>query len=485
MKKNDTFIIEITDMGVNGEGIGHYEGMTFFIKDAVIGDTVLAKAIKVKKNYGYARVEELLTPSADRVTPPCPVCRPCGGCQIQALSYEAQLRFKLQKVRDALLRIGGFSEELLNHVMEPPVGMEGPFRYRNKAQLPVGADLAGNPVMGFYAAHTHAIIPMDDCLLGIEANAPVLAGVKAWMNQYHISHYDEKTQTGLVRHVLIRYGFATGQLMVCLIINARKLPHADEFCSTLAEINGMTSISYNCNTENTNVILGNETVCIWGQPYITDSIPFYDVQEDVFVPTGRTVTYHISPQSFYQVNPVQTARLYSTAAAYAGLTGQECVWDLYCGIGTISLFLAHQAGQVYGVEVVPQAIADARENASLNGITNVQFYVGKAENVEVQPSTMQPQIALPAPDIIIVDPPRKGCDGRCIETMLRVAPQRIVYVSCDPATLARDLKILCDGGYELTRARVFDQFPQTVHVETVTLLTKCRVVDEDVPGTCK
>lgn len=471
MKKNDLFSLEITDMGVGGEGIGKYEGMTFFVKDALIGDTIKARATKLKKNYGYARVEKIIIPSHYRVVPECPLHRQCGGCQIQALSYEEQLAFKKQKVKNNLMRIGGFAEEEVDAVMLPAVGMEYPYRYRNKAQFPVGYDKAGNLVMGFYAARSHQIIPVKDCLLGVKENEPILAAVMQWMSDYQIPAYDENTGKGVVRHILIRYGFTTKEIMVCLIINANKLLQEETLVEALRQIEGMTSISINSNLEKTNVILGKETQCIWGMPYITDYIHLRNTQD--FSLTDTAIAYHISPQSFYQVNPVQTEKLYSTALEFAQLTGKESVWDLYCGIGTISLFLSQKARQVYGVEIVPQAIEDAKNNARLNGITNAQFFVGKAE--EVLPEFYEKSAGdeeMRHPDVIVVDPPRKGCDEQCLSTMLAMKPERIVYVSCDSATLARDLRILVDGGYELKKVQAFDQFAHTTHVETVVLLSK-------------
>ena len=471
MKKNDLFSLKITDMGVDGEGIGKYDGMTFFVKDALIGDEIRARATKLKKHYGYARVEKIITPSPYRVEPQCPLHRCCGGCQIQALSYEEQLAFKENKVRSNLQRIGGFSKEELEQVCLPIVGMEHPFRYRNKAQFPVGLDKEGKLVTGFYAARTHAIIPVEDCLLGVEENKDVLMAVKEWMLLKQIPAYDETTGTGLVRHILIRYGFTTEEVMVCLIINGDRLPEKEALIEQLSVLPGMTSISYNVNTERTNVILGKHTECIWGMPYITDYIHLRNTGD--FSVEDTAIAYHISPQSFYQVNPVQTEKLYSTALEYAGLTGEESVWDLYCGIGTISLFLSQKARQVYGVEIVPQAIEDAKNNAALNGITNAQFYVGKAE--EVLPAFYNSNnldAGMRHPDVIVVDPPRKGCDEQCLSTMLAMRPERIVYVSCDSATLARDLRILVDGGYELQKVRAFDQFAHTGHVETVVLLSK-------------
>lgn len=480
MKKNDIFDLEITDMGVDGEGIGHFDGMTFFVKDALIGDVIRARATKLKKNYGYARVEEVVTPSTFRVEPECPHHRRCGGCQIQALSYEKQMEFKQEKVRGNLIRIGGFSPEEIDAKMDPVVGMETPFRYRNKAQFPIGNDKDGNLVTGFYAARTHSIIPVDDCLLGVKENAPILAEVKDWMFANGVSAYDEATGKGLLRHVLIRFGFTTKEIMVCLIINGHKLPAQADLIARLEKMEGMTSISININTKNTNVILGDVTECIWGQAYITDYIHSRDTKNG-FALTETAVAYHISPQSFYQVNPVQTEKLYSTALDYAGLTGEEYVWDLYCGIGTISLFLAQTAKKVYGVEIVPQAIEDAKNNAKLNCIENAEFFVGKAEEVlpefyenlkrdVAEGKISDDEKAMLTPDVIVVDPPRKGCDNACLDTMLKMQPKRIVYVSCDSATLARDLRILCDGGYELEKVRAVDQFPHTGHIETVCLL---------------
>lgn len=458
-------------MGVGGEGIGKYEGMTFFVKDALIGDTIKARATKLKKNYGYARAEEIIIPSPYRVVPECPLHRQCGGCQIQALSYEEQLAFKKQKVKNNLMRIGGFAEEEVDAVMLPAVGMEYPYRYRNKAQFPVGYDKAGNLIMGFYAARSHQIIPVKDCLLGVKENEPILAAVMQWMSDYQIPAYDENTGKGVVRHILIRYGFTTKEIMVCLIINANKLLQKEALVEALRQIEGMTSISINSNLEKTNVILGKETQCIWGMPYITDYIHLRNTQD--FSLTDTAIAYHISPQSFYQVNPVQTEKLYSTALEFAQLTGKESVWDLYCGIGTISLFLSQKARQVYGVEIVPQAIEDAKNNARLNGITNAQFFVGKAE--EVLPEFYEKSAGdeeMRHPDVIVVDPPRKGCDEQCLSTMLAMKPERIVYVSCDSATLARDLRILVDGGYELKKVQAFDQFAHTTHVETCVLLSR-------------
>lgn len=466
-KKNDTIQIEITDMSDTGEGIGKTDGFTWFVKDAVIGDVVEASVMKMKKSYGFARLQKVLSPSSARVTPPCAVARQCGGCQLQAVSYEEQLRFKENKVRNNLRRIGGFE----NPEFYPIIGMEQPWRYRNKAQFPFGKNRDGQIIAGFYAARTHAIIEHDDCLLGVEENAKILECIKTYMNRYHISPYEETTHTGLIRHALIRKGFSTGELMVCLVINgsvsdlkySNKLvemltalyPKTDEAEKAFNRpVSKMTSISVNINREQTNVIMGSEVVHLYGPGYITDYI--------------GNVCYQISPLSFYQVNPVQTERLYGTALEYAGLTGTETVWDLYCGIGTISLFLAQKAKKVYGVEIIPQAIEDARANAALNGMENVEFFVGKAE--EVLPEQYEKNHIYA--DVIVVDPPRKGCDKVCLDTILKMAPERVVYVSCDSATLARDLKYLCAETYTLKRVQAVDMFGNSCHVETVAFLTR-------------
>ncbi|MEE1030730.1 MAG: 23S rRNA (uracil(1939)-C(5))-methyltransferase RlmD [Ruminococcus sp.] len=453
-KKNDMLTVYIEDMGHEGEGIGKVDGYTVFVKDAVIGDTVQAKIMKTKKNYGYARLMEIIESSPDRTEPLCPYARQCGGCQIQALSYEKQLEYKNNKIRNNLIRIGGFSEEELH--MEPIIGMEVPFYYRNKAQFPVGTDKEDNLVTGFYAGRTHTIINNRKCYLGVDVNEQILNIVLDYMKKYNVSAYDETTHKGLVRHVLIRYGFQSKEIMVCLVVNGNRLPAADALVSELCTIEGMTSISMNINKEKTNVILGREVKTLWGQSYITDKI--------------GNVSYQISPLSFYQVNPVQTEKLYGKALEFAGLEGNETVWDLYCGIGTISLFLAQKAKQVYGVEIVPAAIEDAKRNAALNGFTNAEFFVGKAE--EVLPEKYEKEGIYA--DVIVVDPPRKGCEESVLDTMVKMQPKRIVYVSCDSATLARDLKYLRERGYQVERVVGCDMFPQSVHVETVVLLSQHR-----------
>ena len=556
-KKNDYVTVTIEDIGSDGEGIGKVDGFTLFIKDAVIGDTVEAKIIKSKKHYAYARLEKVITPSPFRVEPKCFYHRQCGGCQIQALSYEKQLEFKQQKIRNNLIRIGGFAPDYIDERMEPIIGMDEPFHYRNKAQYPVGTDKEGNIITGFYAGRTHTIIANTNCYLGVKENQEILELILDYMRINKVSAYDEATGEGLIRHILIRSGFTSGEIMVCFVINknmtnasfcnkrntssktisassynnmqntAQKrgrnksekvtqekmpktpqdsgvfhmgihgdmanknnefLPNQGELLSKLAQINGMTSVSVSINTEKTNVIMGKEIHTIWGRDTISDTIHVRDMSKEGYPFTGDALTFHISPLSFYQVNPVQTEKLYSLALEYAGLTGKETVWDLYCGIGTISLFLALKAKEVCGVEIIPQTIEDARDNAQRNGITNATFYVGKAE--EVLPEFYEKKMvsgkenaqqkytahntgdSFLHPDVIVVDPPRKGCDDACLSTMLQMRPERIVYVSCDSATLARDLKTLCDGGYEIRKIRGVDQFGHTVHVETVCLLER-------------
>lgn len=449
-KKNDLLTVVIEDMGHDGEGIGKAEGYTLFIKDAVIGDTVEAKIMKAKKNYGYARLMRVLNPSPYRVEPKCPCARACGGCQLQFLSYEKQLEFKKNKVKGNLERIGGFGQVEIEKV----IGMEKPWRYRNKAQFPVGKNKDGEIITGFYAGRTHSIIPNRNCYLGAEVNEEILNQVIAYMTDNHVEPYEEAGGKGLVRHILIRNGFKTGEIMVCIIANGRTLPKVNNLIERLQTIPGMTSISLNVNTKRNNVILGDEVITLWGQETISDYI--------------GDIKFEISPLSFYQVNPVQTEKLYGTALEYAGLTGKETVWDLYCGIGTISLFLAQKAKQVYGVEIVPPAIEDAKRNARRNGIENAEFYVGKAEEVLPQKHEEEGIRA----DVIVVDPPRKGCEPEVLDTMLHMKPERIVYVSCDSATLARDLKILCEKEYQIEKVAVCDMFGNSVHVETVCKLVR-------------
>lgn len=498
-QKNDYVTVTIEDIGSDGEGIGKADGFTLFVKDAVVGDTVEAKIVKNKKNYAYARLERVLRPSPFRVEPGCAYHRQCGGCQLQALSYQEQLRYKQKKIRDNLIRIGGLVPERVDACMEPIIGMANPFRYRNKAQYPVGTDRDGRIVTGFYAGRTHIIIPNTDCLLGAAENKEILEHILNYMRENHVPAYNEITGEGLLRHILIRKGFAGGEIMVCLVINARKdtvLPHQEKLIAKLRQIQGMTSISVSLNNEKTNVIMGREIRTLWGSDTISDKIRVRNMRTPDYSFTGQELTFGISPLSFYQVNPVQTEKLYSLALEYAGLTGRETVWDLYCGIGTISLFMACRARKVYGVEIIPQAVEDARQNAERNGIKNAEFLVGKAEEVlskfyETEEPGDDTAVSchdaiapcygtMEKPDVIVVDPPRKGCDEACLAAMLKANPSRIVYISCDPTTLARDLKILCEGGYEIRKVRGVDQFAMTTHVEAACCLQRAGKANQEI-----
>jgi 23S rRNA (uracil1939-C5)-methyltransferase len=476
VKKNQDYIVTIEDLSVEGEGIGKISegeenGFPLFIKDTVIGDVAKVRVIKVKKNYGYGRLMEIITPSPNRVKPPCPVARQCGGCTLQCMTYDEQLEFKRRKVENNLRRIGGLKD------IEVPMtlGMKEPWRYRNKAQVPFGFD-KGRICAGFYAGRTHTIIDSEDCLIAPEINQVIIKEIKSFMEEYHIAPYDEEAGTGIVRHALIRVGFHTGQILVCLIINADNLPHADALCERLQRISGMTSICLNINKKKTNVILGEKVVNLFGPGYLEDKI--------------GEVTFQISPQSFFQVNPSQTEVLYGKALEFAGLTGKETVWDLYCGIGTISLFLARSAKKVYGVEIIPAAIDDARGNAKRNGLDNTEFFVGKAEEVLPEWYAKRDSDEERHADVIVVDPPRKGCDSALLDTITAMHPDRIVYVSCDSATLARDLKYLtekvcgednkAEGSndkcgeyrYRVEKVQPVDMFPWSAHVETVCLLVR-------------
>ena len=446
IKKNDILTVKIEDMGNAGEGIGKVDGYPLFVKDAITGDLAEVKVTKAGKSFGYARLMSVITPSPDRVEPGCNVSKSCGGCQLQAMSYEAQLKFKENKVYNNLMRIGKLEDFKMNSI----IGMGNPYNYRNKAQFPVGLNREGEIVTGFYAGRTHSIISTNGCALGLkngdmDINKEITGILVSHMTKRGIKPYDEKTGNGLVRHVLIRMGLKTGQVMVCVIINGRDMPYSEELVEDLKKVEGMTSISLNINRAKNNVILGDKIINLYGKGYIEDFI--------------GDIKFCISPLSFYQVNPVQTEKLYATALKYANLTGNEVVWDLYCGIGTISLCMAGQAKSVLGVEIVPQAIENAIQNAEINNISNVRFVCGKAEDVRIDETHK--------PDVIVVDPPRKGCDGKLLETIIKAAPKRVVYVSCDSATLARDLNILTANGYKVEEVQPVDMFPMTIHCEVV------------------
>jgi 23S rRNA (uracil1939-C5)-methyltransferase len=481
VRVGETYTAEVVGIGHEGQGVGRVDGFTLFIHGALPGERVRAKVVHVKKQYGFAELVDIVDPSTDRREPPCAVYDRCGGCQLQHLDYAAQLSWKRQLVVDQLERIGKlkvardggavaegvervggagsgalvdtipFAQEAV--IVHPTLGMPDPWRYRNKVQVPIG-EQEGGLVGGFYAQGTHTIIDMDTCLIQHEQGDDVVRKVKRIAQGLGIRAYDEATHTGLLRHVVVRVGYRTGEVMVVLVTNGTRIPFAQELIDSIREdIPSVASICQSINTRQTNVIFGDQTEVLWGRDVI------YDLIGDI--------KFAISARSFFQVNPTQTEVLYGKALEFAGLTGEETVIDAYCGIGTISLFLARQAKKVYGVEIVPEAIEDARANAALNGISNVDFAVGKAE--ELIPAWREQGIVA---DVIVVDPPRKGCDAALLATIAAMRPKRVVYVSCNPATLARDLAILEDGGYRTVEVQPVDMFPHTVHVECVTVLVR-------------
>lgn len=448
VEKNKIYEMKIDALGSNAEGIGRIDGFTVFVEGALPGETIRVLIVKVKKSYAYGKLLEILEASEERREPLCPVAKHCGGCQLQHLSYKAELLYKTKEVREDLERIAGIKDV----TVQPVLGMADPWRYRNKAQFPVGQGKDGCAI-GFYAKRSHRIVDTQRCFLQNACNDEIIGIVRQFLNEFQIPLYDEKTHKGLVRHILTRIGRKSGEIMVCIVINGKKLPNSDSLVEHLQKVEGVVSVMLNINKEKTNVVLGNKSVTLWGKDAIVDSID--------------GIEFEISPLSFYQVNPQQTEVLYRKAVTFADLKGDETVLDLYCGIGTISLFFARKAKRVFGVEIVPEAIADAKKNAERNGITNVEFAIGAAE--EVVPRLYGEKGI--AADVVVVDPPRKGCDEKLLETILQISPKKVVYVSCNPATLARDLKVLKDGGYEVKLVQPVDQFPHSVHVETVVLLS--------------
>ena len=553
-KKNELIILEITDLTEEGQGVGKKDGLVFFVKDSVMGDVVEARILKVKKNYAYAKVEKLLEASPYRITPLCLVAGKCGGCQLQHLSYEKELAWKEDRIAQSLIRIAGIPEEEVRGKGEGILGGKTE-RYRNKAQYPVqnGKELhveteqigensaldrkektAKNCIvdgkregninsmsvvrkelsglkMGFYGFHSHRIIESEDCLINSAENPLILNCIKEWAREYKISGYEEETGKGLLRHIFLRKGFSTGEILLCLVLNGKSLPHGKELweklqglslsaeeddlqrevdipremdaesrvelhcgVNTQSEDDGhcglnkkvqekIVGLCININEGQGNAILGRETLCLYGKDSIEDKI--------------GELSFSISVPSFYQVNPVQTEKIYGKALEYAALTGEETVWDCYCGIGTISLFLAQKAKQVYGLEIVPEAIENAKKNAEKNGLHNTEFFVGAAE--EVLPKWVEEQKREGKDvgnlvDVVSLDPPRKGCDEACLSAVLELSPKRIVYVSCDPGSLARDIKYLREGGYELQKWVGIDNFPRTGHVECIALIQRVK-----------
>lgn len=449
MKKNDTYEIEITGMTHEGLGVGKVDDMAVFVQGAIDGEKVIAKIIKLAKNYAVARVEEWIAESPGRQEPFCPVYKRCGGCSLQHMTYDKQLEFKHRVVTDNLERIGGFRGIRVNQV----IGMVDPMNYRNKAQYPVGMG-DGGPIAGFYARRSHTIIDSDSCGIQHPGSEKVRNTVMEAVRKLKIPVYNEETGEGILRHIVTRVSYATGDIMVILVVTKENVPGLDRLIRKLTcEVPEVKSIVLNINKRRDNVILGDTVRTVYGSDTLIDRL-------------GH-LTFHISPLSFYQVNPVQTVVLYEKAVEFAGLTGSETVFDLYCGIGTISLFLAEKAGKVIGVEVVPEAVEAANKNAKANNISNAEFHCGAAE--EIVPRLYEKEIRA---DVVVVDPPRKGCDTALLETMVKMQPERIVYVSCNPSTLARDLKYLAANCYDIREVQPVDLFPWTEHVETVVLMSR-------------
>ena len=446
IKKNDDITLKIEDMTNEGSSVGHYDGMAVFVRGAVTGDEIIAHIIKAKKNYAIGIVKEILTPSPHRIESDCPVSDKCGGCSFRNMTYDAELQYKQGRVADAVKRIGHIDAPVMDII-----GADTVDNYRNKAQYPV-CIINGKLQAGFYAYKSHRIIPCADCRLQHSSFKDILDIIAKWVRKNNVTSYDEQTGKGLLRHIYIRRAPMTAEIMVCLVINGKSIPNESDFVASFKQYDGVKSICLNINRENTNVILGNETKMIYGEPTITDIL------------LGKK--FVISPESFYQINHDQCEKLYTKATEYAGLTGNETVVDLYCGVGTIGLTMADKAKQIFGIEIIPQAIDNAKINAQQNGITNAEFFCGDAydgaKELEKRGIT---------PDVVILDPPRKGCQKELFDVVEKMNPKRIVYVSCDSATLARDLAILQTKNYQTLEVTPVDMFPRTPHVETIVLLS--------------
>ena len=450
LKKNDIIPLEITDITGQGSGIGRVDGMAVFVPLTAVGDKINARILKVKKNYAFAKIEELVSPSEMRVTPDCDCYAKCGGCVFRHISYEEELKIKKRRVYDAVTRIGGLNDFQMNEI----VGCASPEGYRNKTQIPIGRDKNGAVLMGFYGSHSHRIVGTGECKLQPDDMNAIARAVRSWIEDNGISVYSEETHTGLLRHLYMRKGFQSGEIMVCLVINGDTLPFKDELITRLRSLGcGVTSVVINVNKEKTNVILGKTCKTISGSGMITDEL--------------CGLSFNISPLSFYQINHDQTERLYSIAAECAELTGGELLIDLYCGAGTIGLSMAKNVGKLIGVEIIPEAIENARENAKVNGITNAEFMCADASKAAAELQKRGSR-----PDVVVIDPPRKGCDASVIDSIALMSPKRVVYVSCDPETLARDLKLFVEKGYKTVTVTPVDMFPRTQHVETVVLMSR-------------
>lgn len=449
LDKSKIYEMEISGLGHSGEGIGKIDGFTVFVENAIPGDVIRTKITVLKKNYGVGELLEILKPSANRVTPKCGIAGICGGCQIMHMDYEQQLRTKRNTVVEALKRIGK-----IDAVVHPTLGMDNPYEYRNKAQFPVGI-LDGKSILGFYKKGSHEIVDTEYCHIQAPINTKIVQVIKKYIDDFDVAVYDEKEHSGLIRHVVTKVGFATGEVMVIVVTNGKELPYKDKLIEMLKEnVEGLKSVVQNINMKNTNVIFGDTTFTLYGEDQIVDYI--------------GDLKFNISARSFYQVNPAQTKVLYEKALEYADLTGNERVFDIYCGIGTISLFLAKKAKEVHGIEIIDAAIEDARENARINHLTNTKFYVGKAE--DVVPKLYKSGLVA---DVVVVDPPRKGCEESVLETIVNMAPKRVVYVSCNPATLARDLAYLDEKGYKTVEVQPVDMFSHSSHVESIILMMYC------------
>ncbi|BAB80073.1 MAG: 23S rRNA (uracil(1939)-C(5))-methyltransferase RlmD [Clostridium perfringens] len=453
VEKNKEYIFDIISQGYEGEGIAKIDNKyPIFIEGALKGEKVKVRIVKVNKNFAYGKLMEVLEASEERVNPPCAIYKRCGGCKLQHASYKAQLDFKWDRVKDCVSKIGKLDPSIVKY----PLGMENPWRYRNKVQLPIGL-INGEVKIGFFAPRSHDIIDMESCLIQDEIGDKVVKLTREWIEKFNIRPYNvdgEYDEKGIVRHIMIRRGFTTNEVMVVLVTNGEKLPHKEEFVDLMVKnIPGIKSVIQNINSKKTNVILGLESKTLWGEDTISDYIGDF--------------RFNISPLSFFQVNPIQTEVLYGKALEYANLTGNEEVFDAYCGTGTITLFLSQKAKKVYGVEIIPQAIDNAWINAKENKVENVEFFVGESE--VVIPDLINKGVKA---DVVVVDPPRKGCDKKLLDAITNIDAKKIVYVSCDPSTLGRDLKVLEENGYKTLEVQPVDMFPNTAHIENVALLIK-------------
>ncbi|WP_415334823.1 23S rRNA (uracil(1939)-C(5))-methyltransferase RlmD [Clostridium perfringens] len=453
VEKNKEYIFDIISQGYEGEGIAKIDNKyPIFIEGALKGEKVKVRIVKVNKNFAYGKLMEVLEASEERVNPPCAIYKRCGGCKLQHASYKAQLDFKWDRVKDCVSKIGKLDPSIVKY----PLGMEEPWRYRNKVQLPIGL-INGEVKIGFFAPRSHDIIDMESCLIQDEIGDKVVKLTREWIEKFNIRPYNvdgEYDEKGIVRHIMIRRGFTTNEVMVVLVTNGENLPHKEEFVDLMVKnIPGIKSVIQNINSKKTNVILGLESKTLWGEDTISDYIGDF--------------RFNISPLSFFQVNPTQTEVLYGKALEYANLTGNEEVFDAYCGTGTITLFLSQKAKKVYGVEIIPQAIDNAWINAKENKVENVEFFVGESE--VVIPDLINKGVKA---DVVVVDPPRKGCDKKLLDAITNIDAKKIVYVSCDPSTLGRDLKVLEDNGYKTLEVQPVDMFPNTSHVENVAKLIK-------------